>query len=88
MGLGSWPKVTPPSSPFSIVVHFVRFPIVWLFAFCYSLGAVLIEKILKTDPDVGKIYVMVKAKDNDTAQKRLQTEVSCMSVVWYCTRAK
>ncbi|GJN20676.1 hypothetical protein PR202_gb08079 [Eleusine coracana subsp. coracana] len=39
------------------------------------LAKVLIEKILRTDPDIGKIYVMVKAKDKETAIKRLQTEI-------------
>jgi len=33
------------------------------------------EKILRTNPDIGKIYVMVKAKDTQAALKRLQKEV-------------
>ncbi|KAL6642511.1 hypothetical protein ACP70R_020692 [Stipagrostis hirtigluma subsp. patula] len=37
---------------------------------------VLIEKILRTNPDVGRIYVMIKAKDTEAALKRLQTEVA------------
>jgi fatty acyl-CoA reductase len=32
---------------------------------------------LRANPDVGKIYVMIKAKDAEEAFKRLQTEVSC-----------
>ncbi|CAN6231640.1 unnamed protein product, partial [Urochloa humidicola] len=36
---------------------------------------VLIEKILRTNPEVGKIYVIIKAKDTEAALKRLQTEV-------------
>ncbi|KAG8095988.1 hypothetical protein GUJ93_ZPchr0013g37008 [Zizania palustris] len=39
------------------------------------LAKVLIEKILRTNPDVGKIYVLIKAKDSDAALKRLQNEV-------------
>ncbi|XP_062221145.1 fatty acyl-CoA reductase 2, chloroplastic-like [Phragmites australis] len=39
------------------------------------LAKVLIEKILRTNPDVGKIYVMIKAKDSEAALKRLQNEV-------------
>ncbi|TVU48270.1 hypothetical protein EJB05_07900 [Eragrostis curvula] len=39
------------------------------------LAKVLIEKILRTNPDVGKIYVLIKAKDSGAALKRLQTEV-------------
>jgi len=38
-------------------------------------SSVLMEKILRTNPDVGKIYVMVKAKDTQAALKRLQKEV-------------
>lgn len=37
--------------------------------------AVLIEKILRTVPDVGKIYLMIKAKSNEAAIERLQNEV-------------
>ena len=36
---------------------------------------VLIEKILRTNPDVGKIYVLIKAKDSEAALRRLQNEV-------------
>uniref|UniRef100_A0A0D9Z2K1 Fatty acyl-CoA reductase n=1 Tax=Oryza glumipatula TaxID=40148 RepID=A0A0D9Z2K1_9ORYZ len=39
------------------------------------LAKVLIEKILRTNPDVGKIYVLIKAKDGDAALKRLHNEV-------------
>ncbi|KAG0547477.1 hypothetical protein BDA96_01G083700 [Sorghum bicolor] len=39
------------------------------------LAKVLIEKILRTNPDVGKIYVLIKAKDPETTFKRFQTEV-------------
>ncbi|KAL6649285.1 hypothetical protein ACP70R_013509 [Stipagrostis hirtigluma subsp. patula] len=39
------------------------------------LAKVLIEKILRTNPDVGKIYVLIKAKDSKAALKRLQNEV-------------
>ncbi|KAL6642512.1 hypothetical protein ACP70R_020693 [Stipagrostis hirtigluma subsp. patula] len=40
------------------------------------LAKVLIEKIMRTNPDVGKIYVMIKAKDTEAALKRLQNEVA------------
>ncbi|OEL29049.1 Fatty acyl-CoA reductase 2 [Dichanthelium oligosanthes] len=36
---------------------------------------VLIEKILRTNPEVGKIYVLIKTKDTEGALKRLQKEV-------------
>ena len=38
-------------------------------------SSVLMEKILRTNPDIGKIYVVVKAKDTEAAFKRLQHEV-------------
>ncbi|CAO2038355.1 unnamed protein product [Urochloa humidicola] len=39
------------------------------------LAKVLIEKILRSCPSVGKIYVVIKAKDTEAASKRLQSEV-------------
>lgn len=42
-------------------------------------ATVLIEKILRTNPDVGKIYVLIKAKDSEAALRRLQNEV-CVCV--------
>ncbi|WCJ34088.1 Fatty acyl-CoA reductase 2 chloroplastic [Euphorbia peplus] len=39
------------------------------------LAKVLIEKILRTVPDVGKIYVLIKAKNKDAAMARLQSEI-------------
>ncbi|RLM79805.1 fatty acyl-CoA reductase 2-like [Panicum miliaceum] len=39
------------------------------------LAKVLIEKILRASPGVGKIYVVIKAKDTEASSKRLQNEV-------------
>ncbi|XP_044948221.1 fatty acyl-CoA reductase 2, chloroplastic-like [Hordeum vulgare subsp. vulgare] len=39
------------------------------------LAKVIIEKILRTTPDVGKIYLLIKAKDSEAAMKRLQNEI-------------
>ncbi|CAL5021989.1 unnamed protein product [Urochloa decumbens] len=39
------------------------------------LAKLLIEKILRESPSVGKIYVVIKAKDTEAASKRLQSEV-------------
>ncbi|ONK72606.1 uncharacterized protein A4U43_C04F21160 [Asparagus officinalis] len=36
---------------------------------------VLIEKILRTVPEVGKIHLLIKAKDTDAATNRLKTEI-------------
>ncbi|XP_071690432.1 fatty acyl-CoA reductase 2, chloroplastic-like [Rutidosis leptorrhynchoides] len=39
------------------------------------LGKVFIEKILRTVPDVGKIYLLIKAKDMEAAMERLNNEI-------------
>ncbi|GAB4851490.1 hypothetical protein Ancab_030892 [Ancistrocladus abbreviatus] len=39
------------------------------------LAKVFIEKLLRTVPDVGKIYVLIKAKNKDAAFKRLISEI-------------
>ncbi|KAJ4823884.1 Fatty acyl-CoA reductase 2 [Turnera subulata] len=39
------------------------------------LAKVLIEKILRTMPDVGKIYVLIKAKNQEAAIARLKSEI-------------
>ncbi|KAG0448444.1 hypothetical protein HPP92_027833 [Vanilla planifolia] len=40
-----------------------------------KLNQLLIEKILRTAPDVGKIYVLVKAKSKEAALDRLKSEI-------------
>ncbi|XP_058766333.1 fatty acyl-CoA reductase 2, chloroplastic-like isoform X2 [Vicia villosa] len=39
------------------------------------LAKVLIEKILRTEPDVGKMYLLIKAKNKEAAMERLQKEI-------------
>ncbi|MED6184745.1 hypothetical protein PIB30_050471 [Stylosanthes scabra] len=39
------------------------------------LAKVLIEKILRTEPDVGKIYLLIKANNKQSALERLQNEI-------------
>ncbi|RWR72082.1 Male sterility [Cinnamomum micranthum f. kanehirae] len=39
------------------------------------LGKVLIEKVLRTIPDVGKIFLVIKAKSKEDSMKRLQNEI-------------
>ncbi|KAK1399900.1 Fatty acyl-CoA reductase [Heracleum sosnowskyi] len=39
------------------------------------LAKVLIEKLLRTMPDVGKIYVLIRAKDKQAAAERLKNEI-------------
>ncbi|XP_050383037.1 fatty acyl-CoA reductase 2, chloroplastic [Argentina anserina] len=39
------------------------------------LAKVLIEKILRTTPDVGKIYLLIKATNKEAAMERLKSEI-------------
>ncbi|KAL8041638.1 hypothetical protein ABFX02_10G177600 [Erythranthe guttata] len=39
------------------------------------LGKVLIEKILRTAPDISKIFVLIKAKNKEAAAQRLKNEI-------------
>lgn len=41
----------------------------------FTVNPVLIEKILRTEPDVGKMYLLIKAKNKQAAMERLQNEV-------------
>lgn len=40
-----------------------------------SVRAVLVEKILRVQPRVGKIYLVVRAIDEPSAKQRVQQEV-------------
>ncbi|OMO54544.1 Male sterility, NAD-binding protein [Corchorus capsularis] len=39
------------------------------------LGKAIVEKILRTSPNVSKIYLLIRAKDKEVAMQRLKTEV-------------
>ncbi|XP_019455007.1 PREDICTED: fatty acyl-CoA reductase 2-like [Lupinus angustifolius] len=39
------------------------------------LAKVLIEKILRTEPDIGKMYLLIKAENEEAAIERLQNEI-------------
>lgn len=41
----------------------------------FMINAVLIEKVLRTIPDMGKIFLVIKAKSKEAAMKRVQNEV-------------
>jgi alcohol-forming fatty acyl-CoA reductase len=41
-----------------------------------SMHAVLVEKILRVQPDVNKIYLLVRSIDEPSAKHRVQQEVS------------
>ena len=46
--------------------------VIWEYIFN---GTAFIEKMLRTIPDVGKIFLLIKAKDKEAAIHRLKTEV-------------
>ncbi|RWW16766.1 hypothetical protein GW17_00019339 [Ensete ventricosum] len=48
------------------------------------LAKVLVEKILRIAPDVGKIYVLIKADDKEAAVKRLEFEVGSLRFLFFC----
>lgn len=86
--LVSWRKVIRASfcnffSPLCVLwikPHILSRLHIYFFSLSLSLLTVLIEKILRTNPNVGKIYVLIKAKDGEAALRRLQNEV-CMASI-------
>uniref|UniRef100_J3MV94 Fatty acyl-CoA reductase n=1 Tax=Oryza brachyantha TaxID=4533 RepID=J3MV94_ORYBR len=40
------------------------------------LGKILVEKILRVQPDVKKIYLLVRAIDEASAKQRVQSELN------------
>ncbi|KAF9592125.1 hypothetical protein IFM89_012554 [Coptis chinensis] len=57
------------------IVRFLRGKVFLITGATGFLAKVLIEKILRTVPDVGKIYVLMKAKDKEVAMERLKKEI-------------
>ncbi|KAL8148623.1 hypothetical protein AgCh_005835 [Apium graveolens] len=54
---------------------------------CPCSGQVLVEKILRTMPEVDKIYLLIKAKNEEAAAERLMNE--CLSTeLFQCLREK
>ena len=47
------------------------------------LAAVLVEKILRVQPDVKRIYLPVRAPDAASAKKRLETEVTTLCSIHF-----
>ncbi|RID65114.1 hypothetical protein BRARA_D00334, partial [Brassica rapa] len=39
------------------------------------LGKVLVEKLLRESPEIGKIFILMKSKDQESANKRLYDEI-------------
>lgn len=57
------------------IVNFLRGKDFFITGATGFLAKVLIEKILRTAPDVGKIYVMIKSKNKEAAMQRLKNEI-------------
>ncbi|PIA60009.1 hypothetical protein AQUCO_00400708v1 [Aquilegia coerulea] len=58
------------------IVRFLRGKVFLITGATGFLAKVLIEKILRTVPDVGKIYILIKAKDQAEAMQRIKTEIA------------
>ncbi|XP_038719670.1 fatty acyl-CoA reductase 2, chloroplastic isoform X2 [Tripterygium wilfordii] len=57
------------------IVKFLRGKVFFITGATGFLAKVLIEKILRMEPDVGKIFLLIKAKDREAAMERLKNEV-------------
>ncbi|KAK7278796.1 hypothetical protein RJT34_23832 [Clitoria ternatea] len=57
------------------IVNFLRGKKLFITGATGFLAKVLIEKILRTETDVGKIYLLIKAKNKQAAMERLQNEI-------------
>ncbi|CAN1772653.1 Fatty acyl-CoA reductase 2, chloroplastic [Linum perenne] len=57
------------------IVRFLRGKRFFITGSTGFLAKVLIEKILRTMPDVGKIYLLIKAKNKEAAMARLKSEI-------------
>ncbi|KAM3198484.1 hypothetical protein ACQJBY_073555 [Aegilops geniculata] len=47
------------------------------------LGKVLVEKILRVQPDVKKLYLLIRAPDAESAKLRIQTEVKYLFLFFF-----
>ncbi|KAH9602293.1 hypothetical protein KSS87_012971 [Heliosperma pusillum] len=57
------------------IVKFLKGKVFFITGATGFLAKVLIEKLLRTEPCVGKIYVLIQAKSREAAQKRLKNEI-------------
>ncbi|CAK9319385.1 unnamed protein product [Citrullus colocynthis] len=57
------------------IVKFLRGKVFFITGATGFLAKVLIEKMLRTAPDVGKIFVLIKAKDEEAAAERLKKDI-------------
>ncbi|RDX87381.1 Fatty acyl-CoA reductase 2, partial [Mucuna pruriens] len=57
------------------IVKFLRGKKIFITGATGFLAKVFIEKILRTEPDVGKMYLLIKANNKQAAMERLQNEI-------------
>ncbi|KAL5783987.1 hypothetical protein ACOSQ2_006379 [Xanthoceras sorbifolium] len=69
------------------IVEFLRGKSYFITGGTGFLGKAIIEKLLRASPEVGKIYVLIKAANNEAAFKRLKNEI-IDSDLFDCLRLK
>lgn len=74
------PYTAPPTSLMERddgigIVKFLKGKVLFITGATGFLAKVLIEKILRTVPDVGKIFLLIKAKNKEAAMERLKSEI-------------
>jgi hypothetical protein len=67
---------------FADVVDIYLLPFVAVYLYPCMPDAVLVEKILRVQPDVHKIYLVVRAIDEASAKQRVQQEVGPCACVY------
>ena len=58
-------------------------PVLVVLSLPSCVAAVLVEKILRVQPDVKRIYLPVRAPDAESAKKRVETEVMTYFVMHF-----
>ncbi|XP_009104015.1 fatty acyl-CoA reductase 6, chloroplastic isoform X1 [Brassica rapa] len=76
----SYKAVSPEPEPSSVsdgvgIIRFLKGKTYLITGATGFLGKVLIEKLLRASPDIGKIFILIKSKDQESANKRLYDEI-------------
>ncbi|KAL0867047.1 hypothetical protein Bca101_046165 [Brassica carinata] len=69
------PVVMPETSDGIGIVRFLKGKSYFVTGATGFLGKVLIEKLLRASPEIGKIFIQMKSKDQESANKRLYDEI-------------
>ncbi|KAF8104280.1 hypothetical protein N665_0175s0009 [Sinapis alba] len=69
------PVVMPETSDVIGIVSFLTGKSYFVTGATGFLGKVLIEKLLRASPEIGKIFILMKSKDQESANKRLYDEI-------------